>query len=148
MKLSSPQFSDNQEIPKIYSAYGDNINPPLIIEDVPDKTKSLALIIEDPDAASEKPWQHWLLWNIPPDTKVIEEGTLPSGSTQGANSSNVAAYFGPKPPSGLHHYYFKLYALDTMLDLASRSSREELDTALEGHIIDESLLVGLYMAPV
>lgn len=140
MKLSSPAFEHNDYMPKKYTCQGENISPPLVVEDIPEDTKTLALIVDDPDAPA-KTWIHWVVYNIKPLAEV-EDNTVPG--TQGKNDSNPRNYGGPCPPSGTHRYFFKLYALDTELDLAEGATKEELLEAMEGHIIEKAELIGLY----
>ncbi|MBP6916919.1 YbhB/YbcL family Raf kinase inhibitor-like protein [Candidatus Saccharibacteria bacterium] len=147
MKITSQAFNNNEPIPLKYSAYGQNISPPLQIDEVGENTVSLVLVVEDPDSVSVEPWQHWLLWNIPPDTKSIAENTVPSGSIQGNNDSNILGYYGPRPPSGKHRYCFKLLALDTTLDLPEGSNRQQLNKALSGHVLYQAELIGLFESP-
>ena len=140
MKLSSPAFESERSIPRKYSCYGANINPPLLIADVPAGTKTMALILEDPDAPFGT-FVHWLVYNIPVDNR-IEEDSVPG--TQGMNDFGKRAYGGPCPPSGTHRYVFKLYALDTELALGEGADRETLEAAMDGHIVDTAELMGLY----
>lgn len=142
MKLTSIVFENSQKMPSEYTCDGPNIAPELDIEDVPENAKSLALIMDDPDAPAGT-WVHWVVWNIPPYTKTIAKGTEPEG-VQGKTSFGRAGYGGPCPPSGTHRYFFKLYALDTMLGLKKGSSKEDLESAMDGHIIDEAELMGTY----
>ena len=140
MKLSSPAFESERSIPRKYSCSGANINPPLLIADVPAGTKTMALILEDPDAPSGA-FVHWLVYNIPVDNR-IEEDSVPG--TQGVNTYGKRAYGGPCPPSGTHRYVFKLYALNTVLALGDIANRETVVAAMEGHIVDTAELIGLY----
>ncbi|MFH0868588.1 MAG: YbhB/YbcL family Raf kinase inhibitor-like protein [Candidatus Woesearchaeota archaeon] len=142
MKLTSPAFENNKEMPSEYTCDGANIIPELNIEDVPENAKSLALIMDDPDAPAGT-WVHWVVWNIPPDTKTIAKGTEPQGM-QGKTSFGKMGYGGPCPPSGTHSYIFKLYALDAMLDLREGSTKENLESAMDGHIIEQAELIGPY----
>lgn len=143
MKLTSPAFNNNQYIPSKYTCNGEDLNPPLGIKDVPEGTKSLVLIVEDPDAPMGT-WTHWLIWNIDPLTSLIEENTVPQGAIEGLNDFEKRSYGGPCPPSGTHHYHFKLYALDKMLDLDSSSKKEDIINAMQGSILDWSELIGIY----
>ena len=143
MKIESSSFSQNSLIPAKYTCDGENINPPLRVTGVPEGTTSLALIVDDPDAVNGT-WTHWTVWNISPDTTEIEEGTIPLDGIEGDTSFGEPGYGGPCPPSGEHRYFFKLYALNTMLDLESGASRAELEKAMEGHVDDTAQLVGLY----
>lgn len=143
MKLTSTAFADNQNIPAKYTCDGANVNPPLTISDVPENAKSLVLIVDDPDVPLGT-WVHWVVWNIDPNTKVIEENSVPAGAIPGTTSFGKPGYGGPCPPSGIHHYYFTLYALDTTLTLSSSTKKEDLEKIIEGHIIGQTELVGLY----
>ena len=147
MLITSDSFKPNDYIPKKYSGYGDDVNPTLMISDIPKETKTLALIVEDPDSPG-RVWQHWLIWNIPPETKVIEENSVPNGAVQGLTDFGQAKYGGPMPHADTHHYHFKLYALNKTLDLPEESSRAQLDEAMKGAVIDLSEIVGLYSAPM
>jgi|TARA_Y100000310_G_scaffold93932_1_gene91515 hypothetical protein len=142
MKLTSPAFENNKEMPSEYTCDGANILPELNIDEVPENTKSLALIMDDPDAPVGT-WVHWVVWNIPPDTKTIAKGTEPQG-TQGKTSFGKPGYGGPCPPFGTHRYFFKLYALDMTLDIKEDSDKKDLEAAMDGHIIEKTELLGLY----
>ncbi len=141
--IKSPVFKNNEFIPKRYTCDGDNINPPLIFNNVPKETQSLVLIADDPDAPMET-WTHWIVWNIDPDIDEIAENSVPSGAVLGTNDFKKLEYGGPCPPSGTHRYFFRLYALNTKLDLGQGESREELEERMRGHIIDEGELMGRY----
>ncbi len=145
MKLTSPAFVEGGEIPEEYTCIGSNVNPELHISDVPEGTKSLALIMDDPDAmkAAGKVWDHWITWNIPPDKAVLDKDV--QGLTTGINSRGTNKYIGPCPPDGEHRYYFKLYALDAELDLPESTTKAELESAMKGHIIKEAQLMGKYI---
>jgi len=147
MKLTSPAFGHNGKIPPEYTCDGADVSPELHISNVPKNAKSLALIMDDPDVPknirSSGLWVHWVVWNIPPDTKAIQKGNEPEGI--GGNSDfKRTGYGGPCPPDREHRYFFKLYALDTELDLAEGSNKKELENAMEGHIIEKTELIGLY----
>ncbi len=143
MKITSPAFENNKYIPSKYTCDGVNINPPLSISGVPEKTKSLVLIVDDPDAPNGG-WVHWIVLNIPPDTKEIRAGSAPEGSAQGRTDFKNPGYGGPCPPSGIHHYHFKLYALDTILNLETMTVKKNIEEGMVGHILAQDLLVGLY----
>jgi hypothetical protein len=140
MKLTSPAFGDKQEIPSDYTCDGANSIPPLEISGVPANAKSLALVMDDPDAPAGT-WDHWVVWNIAQTTTLIE--SEPDGMP-GKNSWGKTGYGGPCPPSGSHRYYFKLYALDTMLNIPAGSNKASLLSAMKGHIIAEASLMGTY----
>lgn len=143
MTIESPIFSQNGMIPTRYTCEGEDIIPPLWIKDTPPNTKSLVLIVHDPDAPSGD-FVHWVLWNIDPSTKEIKEKRVPLGAKEGLNDTGLSGYKGPCPPSGTHRYYFHFYALDIMLDLSNMTDKAGLRDAIKGHIIEESSLVGLY----
>lgn len=140
MKITSPAFENNAPIPAKYTCQGEDISPPLAIADLPENTASLALIVDDPDAPMGI-WDHWIVWNIPPTSK-IEENSAPG--TQGKNGWGRNDYGGPCPPSGTHRYFFKLYALDTELNLKKGATKAELEAAMEGHILQRAEAIGLY----
>ena len=147
-KLTSPAFEEEGMIPKKYTCDADDISPPLTWESVPEGTKSLAIICDDPDAPMGT-WAHWVLFNLPPDTKELIENVsateiLEYGAMQGTNDFGNIGYGGPCPPGGTHRYFFKLYALDTMLNLEAGIEKADLLNAMEGHIIFETQLMGRY----
>ncbi|MCW3127691.1 MAG: Phospholipid-binding protein [Bacteroidetes bacterium] len=139
--ISSPAFSNNGNIPAQYTCEGKNINPAIQIGTVPKETKSLTLIVDDPDA-DKGVITHWVAWNIDPATSKIEENSKPG--IQGKNEKGELGYMGPCPATGMHHYYFKVYALDKKLDLKAGASKAEVLNAINGHILAEGELVGLY----
>jgi hypothetical protein len=151
MELTSPTFHHNERIPSKYTCDGENISPPLVISDVPDEAKSLVLIMDDPDVPPEirpeRMWDHWIIYNIPPETTRIGEGKNPPG-TMGKNSYGKQEYGGPCPPPQYepkeHRYFFKLYALDIMLELPEGATKREVERAMEGHIIAETTLIARY----
>lgn len=143
MKITSTEFTHNQNLPAKYSCDGNDVNPPLTISDTPEGTKSLVLIHDDPDAPVGT-WVHWLLWNISPDTTEIAENSTPSGAVTGKNSWNETKYGGACPPSGTHRYFFKIYALDTTLNLSPNSKSADIEAAMKGHVLDKAELIGLY----
>lgn len=140
MKLTSPEFENNGFIPKKFTCQGEDINPALSIESIPEDAKSLALIVDDPDAPMGI-WIHWVLYDIPVITE-IEEDSIPG--KQGINDFGRKNYGGPCPPSGTHRYFFKVYALDSELNLKEGIRKKDLEKAMEGHILDTAELVGLY----
>lgn len=143
MIIASPSFENNGFIPSKYTCDGDNVNPPLEIKNVPQDAKSLALIMDDPDAPRGT-WIHWIIWNIDPKTTLIPENSIPSQSVEGQTSFGSRGYGGPCPPSGSHRYFFKLYALDATLDLSSKTDKAVLEKAMERHVLDKTQLIGLY----
>jgi len=146
--ISSPAFGEGKPIPPKYGFHQQNISPELRVEKIPAGTRSLALIVDDPDAPAGL-WTHWLVWNLPADTTSIPEGKLPSGAIQGKNSFGNVRYDGPAPPSGTgkHRYFFRLYALQTMLSLPAGSSRGALEAAMSRQYKVECETFGVYSAP-
>lgn len=147
LEVSSTSFPANGEIPARYSAYGDNVSPALAWRGVPTGAKSLVLMVEDPDAASQKPFVHWLTWNLPPGGS-LGEGGVPAGPVEGRNGRGKAGWFGPHPPGGRpHHYHFQLFALAAALSLAPGAEREALLGAMKGHVLAKGEVVGLFAKP-
>ena len=142
MVLSSSAFENNGTIPSVYTCDGSGISPPLEISNTPKNTQSLALIVEDPDAPSGTV-THWIVWNIPPQKSQFVEGEKIS-YPQGITIFGKTGYGGPCPPSGTHRYFFKLYALDTVLDLGDGSTKDNLVQAMSGHILEQATLMGKY----
>jgi len=142
LKLTSTAFKDQENIPPKYTCQGDNTNPELTISGIPERTKTLALILDDPDAPSGT-FNHWTIFNIQP-TEKIAESSAPQESTQGKNSAGKNSYTGPCPPSGTHRYIFNLYALDTELTLDATATSKDLRKAMEEHILAQTTLTGLY----
>ncbi|MCK5215217.1 MAG: YbhB/YbcL family Raf kinase inhibitor-like protein [Candidatus Omnitrophica bacterium] len=141
MKITSPAFESNKPIPKRYTCQDIDINPPLNISEIPSDTQSMALIVDDPDAPMGT-WVHWVVYNM----SVIEqiaENTIPG--VQGVNDFRKKNYGGPCPPSGVHRYYFKLYALDIILPVKKDISKDELLKVMKGHILEEAELMGTYI---
>lgn len=148
MTLTSTAFTHGAMIPKDYTCDGKDISPPLSWSELPEKTQSFALIMDDPDAPMGT-WVHWVIYNIPATARglaedVPKDADLPDGSRQGRNSWRRIGYGGPCPPSGTHRYFFKLYALDMVLTLASGATKDELLKAMEGHILVQAELMGRY----
>ncbi len=147
MKLASTAFEHGGKIPSTYTCDGENINPPLTISDVPSEAKSLVLIMDDPDVPKaireDGMWDHWVVFNIPPDLQEIKKGEEPEG-VHGAGTGGNEEYFGPCPPDREHRYFFKLYALDAKLDLPGKASKQQVEEAMEGLIIVQTELMGLY----
>jgi len=142
MELKSSAFEHGGMIPSAYTCDGRDVSPPLEVTDVPPGTASLALVMDDPDAPGGT-FDHWIVWNIPPETRVFPEGTEPSG-VQGRTDFGKLGYGGPCPPSGVHRYMFRLYALDTKLDLPEGSRKADVLKAMQGHVLAEALLQGNY----
>lgn len=148
MQLTSSAFSQGDPIPTKYTCDGDDVSPPLAWGDPPQGTASFVLINDDPDAPVGT-WVHWVLYNLPANARSMPEAVpsdaeLPDGSRNGQNSWRRLGYGGPCPPGGTHRYFFKLYALDTVLDLASGANKEEVLKAMEGHILGQAELMGVY----
>lgn len=148
LKVTSPAFEHNGMIPPKYTADGEDVSPPLAWSGVPEGTQSLALICDDPDAPMGT-WVHWLMWNIPPEMTGMDENNPPdaqllNGALQWTTDIGQTGYGGPAPPSGTHRYFFKVYALDTMLNLPAGATKLELEKVMTGHILAKSELVGKY----
>ncbi|MFZ8907381.1 MAG: YbhB/YbcL family Raf kinase inhibitor-like protein [Nitrosopumilaceae archaeon] len=146
MKIESNAFQNGSEIPRKYGYKKDNINPPISIKEIPNETKSLALIMDDPDAmgAVGKIWVHWIVWNIDPSNSEIKENSVPSDSVQGKTDFGEISYGGPAPPDKEHTYIFKLYALDEMLNIDEGSTKSQVEEAMKGHVLSEAKLEGKY----
>ena len=152
MMLTSPAFAAGDEIPIRYTCEGDDVSPPLAWSMLPAGTKSLALIVDDPDAPDPKApkmtWVHWVLYNLPPSADGLPEGVaagaLPAGTREGLNDWKRSGYGGPCPPIGRHRYFHKLYALDTVLPDLGRPSKVALERAMQGHILAQAELLGTY----
>ena len=153
LSLTSTTFADGEPIPRRYSGEGEDISVPLSISGVPAGVKELAMIVDDPDAPRPQPWVHWVIYKIPAGTNSLAEGIAkvgelaePAGARQGKNTSDNIGYQGPMPPGGhgVHHYHFKLYALDIQLDLKAGADKQELLSAMAGHIVAETELIGTY----
>jgi Raf kinase inhibitor-like YbhB/YbcL family protein len=142
MKITSSAFQEGDNIPSKFTCDGANVNPPLHFEQVPAEAKSLALIVDDPDAPGGT-FVHWLVWNIDSKTSDIVENTMPSNAKQGRNGFGKSGYGGPCPPSGTHRYYFRVYALD-VAQLPGPSTRTDVDLAIRGHIVGQGELMGRY----
>lgn len=143
LRISSSAFENNSSIPAKFTCDGRDINPPLAIAGVPAGAKSLALIVDDPDAPGGM-WVHWVVWNIDPKVTEIGENSVPKGAAQGMNDFRKHDYGGPCPPSGTHRYFFKLYALDTQFSLGTNAGKKDLEKAMQGHIISQAQIIGTY----
>ncbi|MEN6375976.1 MAG: YbhB/YbcL family Raf kinase inhibitor-like protein [Smithella sp.] len=148
MKITSSVFTESSNIPSKYTCDGQDISPPLEWKDAPEGTNSFALISDDPDAPAGT-WVHWVAFNIPPTVTKLEENIkhdkeFKNGMRQGNNDWPRIGYGGPCPPSGTHRYYFKLYALDAMLDIKPGATKEQLLKAMKGHVLAEARLMGKY----
>ena len=150
LRLDSEAFSEGGTIPKTYTCEGEDLSPPLAWTGVPDGAKSLALIVDDPDAPDPKApkmtWVHWVLFNLPPETSGLDQGVkaLPAGTMSGINDWKRPGYGGPCPPIGRHRYFFKLYALDTVLTGLSHPNKAAVEAAMRDHILAQSTLIGTY----
>jgi hypothetical protein len=142
MQISSPAFNQGANIPSKFTCDGSQTSPPLQITGIPAEAKSLALIADDPDAPGGL-FTHWVIWNIPPQISSIADGSAPKG-VQGTNDFGRPGYGAPCPPSGIHRYYFRVFALDRELDLRSGAKRGQLDAAMKGHVIAQGELIGRY----
>jgi Raf kinase inhibitor-like YbhB/YbcL family protein len=143
MKITSQAFEEGGKIPDKYTKYGENRIPPLHLEDVPAKARSLMVIVDDPDTAKGT-FNHWLLFNMDPKIRDIKEDSVPVMATQGRNDFGEVEYDGPKPPSGEHRYFFKAFALDTVLPLARGTTRDALEREMNGHVLETAQLMGKY----
>ncbi len=149
--LTSPAFEQGGKIPSRYTCEGEDASPPLAFAGTPEGTKSLALVVDDPDApdpqAPKRVWVHWVLYNLPPDSKGLPENAeakgLPPGSVVGVSDRNETSYHGPCPPTGRHRYFHKLYALDTTLP-AKPLTKAGLEAEMQGHVLAEATLMGTY----
>ena len=152
MKITSGAFVDGGSMTAKYTCEGQNISPPLQWAGVPDGTRSLVLIVDDPDApdpaAPKMTYVHWVLYNLPIDINGLSEGTaqtdLPAGTLEGLNDWQRTGYGGPCPPIGRHRYYFKLYALDVVLENLAEPTKDQLLAAMEGHVLEQAQVVGTY----
>lgn len=152
LTIKSPAFEDGAPMAPKYTCEGNDVSPPLQWEGVPEGTRSLALIVDDPDApdpaAPKTTWVHWVLYNLPPETAGLPEGAgagkLPSGTLDGVNDWRRTGYGGPCPPIGRHRYFHKLYALDVMLENLGKPTKDRLLTAMEGHVLEWAEVVGTY----
>ncbi len=152
LKLVSPAFSEGGAIPAKYTCQGKDISPPLAWSGIPPETKSLVLIVDDPDAPDPKApkmtWVHWVLYNIPPSPTGLKEGVkedeLPAGTRAGLNDWKRPGYGGPCPPIGRHRYFFKLYALDTVIPSLAHPDKAAVEAAMRGHVIAQATLTGTY----
>lgn len=152
MKLTADAFSESGAIPAEYTCQGADLSPRLQWDGVPDNAQSLALIVDDPDAPDPKAprmtWVHWVLYNLPPETRELAKGipaaALPAGTGEGVNDWKRTGYGGPCPPVGRHRYFHKLYALDTRLEGLRNPTKAQLESAMLGHVIAEAVLMGTY----
>ena len=148
LTLTSAAFAEGAAIPSTYTCDGEDVSPPLSWTAAPDGTKSLALINDDPDAPG-KTWVHWVVYNLPTSLRQLPEALptdpeLPDGTRQGLTDFGRVGYGGPCPPSGTHRYFFKLYALDAVLSLPPRATKQQVETAMKGHVLAQAQLMGTY----
>ncbi|HCF58751.1 MAG TPA: YbhB/YbcL family Raf kinase inhibitor-like protein [Myxococcales bacterium] len=152
LSIASPDFKNHDEMPKKFTHDGKNISPPLTWAGVPAGTKSLALIVDDPDApdpkAPKRIWTHWIVYNLPPDTRglpeAVRDGQLPRSAHEGVNDLGGHHYDGPNPPIGRHRYFFKLFALDTVLPDLGHPTKAQLEKAMRGHVLEQAELMATY----
>ena len=143
MQITSSAFNNGEPIPQKHTCDGENINPTLRINGVHPKAKSLVLVMDDPDAPGGM-WTHWIVWNIHPSVLNVPEDSVPEGGIEGRTSFGRSGYGGPCPHKGMHRYFFKLYALDTVLNIPLTSEAEDLEEAMKGHIMADVKLMGTY----
>ncbi len=143
MRITTSAFEHTAVIPSLYTCDGQDIPPVLDIQDVPKDTQSLALIMEDPDSPTGT-WVHWTIWNIPPDTQHLDGQHVPNGMVEGVTSFDKKGYGGPCPGSGMHRYFFTLYALDKILNIVHESDKDALVSAMQNHILEQAELMGTY----
>ena len=143
MRIVSSAFN-NTKMPSKYTCDGENVSPPLQFLDVPSSAKSLVLIVDDPDAPS-KVWVHWVVYNINPKTSEVKENSVPQNGIEGMTDFGKPGYGGACPPSGTHRYFFKLYALDSILDLPQKATKQVVEEIMQSHILDKAELIGLYV---
>jgi len=147
MELTSSAFVHLDKIPSKYTCDGENVNPPLTVSGIPEGAQSLVLIMDDPDVPvnirEDGMWDHWVVFNIPTDVNQINEGNEPKG-TPGVGTNGKQGYFGPCPPDREHRYFFKLFALDTTLELPENSTKMDVEKAMDGHILEQTVLMGRY----
>ena len=143
MQIQIPDFENGEAIPEVHTCMGLETPPLIAIKQIPEGTQSLAFIMDDPDAPVGR-WIHWLFWNLPADTAIIDHANLPETVTVGVNSSGKNEYQGPCPPFGTHRYFFKVFALDTILSLDAPSNAAELEVAMKDHIIAAAQYYGTF----
>ncbi len=143
MKIESAAFEQNEAIPAQHTCDGADTAPALRISGVPETAKTVAIIMDDPDAPG-RAWVHWTVWNIPAQEELRLDGDLPAGAVEGVTSFGSVGYGGPCPPSGMHRYFFKVFALDTELDLSPETTADELERHIDEHLVDKCGLIGIY----
>jgi Raf kinase inhibitor-like YbhB/YbcL family protein len=143
MKIQSNSFGNSKMMPAKFTCDSENVSPGLTFSGVPAGSKSLVLIVDDPDAPGGT-WVHWTVWNIDPSVTEIPEDSVPEESIEGKTDFGKPGYGGPCPPSGTHRYFFKLYALDTVLDLDASATAADIENSVKGHVLENARLIGLY----
>lgn len=143
MRIAATAFSNGERIPSKYTCDSDNENPALVFSDVPASAKTIALIMDDPDAPA-RTFTHWLVWNIDAGTDRIDEGSIPAEAVEGLTDFGVTGYGGPCPPAGEHRYFFRVFALDKSLELEEGATRDQLEESMIGHIVDSAELMCIY----
>lgn len=143
MHITSSAFEEGGSIPSKYTCDGENSSPPLTLSDAHPNTRTIVLIVDDPDAPGST-WVHWIIWNINPAVREIMAGSVPEGALQGKTSFGTSGYGGPCPHTGMHRYFFKLYALDAVLNVPLTSTAEDVEEAMKGHIMADAKLMGTY----
>jgi len=143
MKITSSIFKNNNDIPTKYTCDGSEINPSLVFSEIPKNTKSLILIVDDPDAPMGT-FVHWVVFNIDPAITLINEDFVPGGAIEGKNSAGSNKYVGPCPPSGTHRYFFKVYALDIKLNLDNSADKKQIEDNIKNHVLGSAEIIGLY----
>ncbi len=143
MYLESSVFKNEEKIPMQFTCDGEDVSPPLAFHDVSQATESFVILVDDPDSPTGT-WSHWVMWNIPADTRVIDEGTIPDGAYEGINDFNKTGYGGPCPGEGVHRYIFMLHALDTTLDLSKDATKRDVQKAMKGHVLEMAELMTWY----
>lgn len=146
MKLSSSAFIPGGGLPPRFAREDGNVSPPLTLADIPAEAKTIVLFMEDPDAPHGT-FTHWIVWNIPANTEELAEGAVPPAATEGKNDFGDIGYGGPRPPSGTHRYYFHAYALDCALDVPAGAPRQEVENAIEKHMLENASVMGRFSAP-
>ena len=143
MYIESGAFEKEEKIPTQFTCDGKNISPSIAFHDIPQATESFVLLMDDPDSPTGT-WSHWVMWNIPADIRVIEEGTVPKGALEGVTDFEKVGYGGPCPGVGVHRYVFTLHALDTTLDLSEGATKHEVQKAMKGHVLAGAELLAWY----
>jgi Raf kinase inhibitor-like YbhB/YbcL family protein len=146
MIISSTAFENKGFIPKNYTCDGSDVNPPLTFRDLPEGTKDIVLIVDDPDSPSGS-WTHWVVWNVNPSLEGVDEGAVPEGALQGRNDFGNIGWGGPCPHGGTHRYRFSLYAIDSKITAEEGKAKDDILQLIKGHVLESAVLVGLYKRP-